>query len=138
MLHEGQQQLVHLALADLFGKKAERIGHHRWVVLLTITGDDGVAGLINQAHGVQCAGVDHTLRMVARVAHLVHAVGQLARRRDAGEHHVAIKREERLGKPVAIAYRPRDVKFHHKECFPGEARITMMPDAPRFGIPAIQ
>jgi hypothetical protein len=49
-----------------------------------------VAGLVDEPHGKQLPGVHGLLRMLFDVAHLVHAVRELAARRQIGQNHIAV------------------------------------------------
>ena len=72
-----------------------------------------MAGLVDEAHGVERAGMDGAIGMDLRVAHLVHAVGKLAAGGHVGKNDVSGIREERLRELIAFARVPRNMKFHH-------------------------
>ena len=83
------------------------------VKLLAVARHDHVAGLVDEAHGEQRAGVDGAVGVLVRFAHLVHLVGKAPARRHVGKHHVAVEGEERIGELIAFARLARNVEFHH-------------------------
>jgi len=63
-------------------------------------------GLINQPHGIQCARVNGSFRMMRRIAKPVHAFRELAAGRQVGKDHVAVQGEQRVIKAVTVARLP--------------------------------
>jgi hypothetical protein len=56
-----------------------------------------------------------TLRMIFRLAHLVHSIGKLAARRHTGKHYVTRVGKKRLPELVAFPRIARNMEFHHKK-----------------------
>ena len=103
MFDEGQQELVEFLRTDLGSKPVESRRHHFGIELLAVLRQDEMADLVDQAHGEKRAGMDGTLGVLCRVAHLVHAVRKVAACRQIGEDDVAVKGKKRLGELVACS-----------------------------------
>jgi hypothetical protein len=114
LLHKGQQHRVQFFRPHLRGKPVQAGRHHFGVELLAVARHQHVAGLVDKAHGIKLAGMNRPFGMGLGVAHLVHAVGELAARGHIGENHVARIGEESPGELVAFPRLPRNVEFHHR------------------------
>ena len=117
MLDEGEQHGVKGIGAHMGGEPIQRGGHDLRIELLAVLGNEDMAGLVNEAHGVKLPGMDCAVGMMFDVADLIHAVRELAARSHIGKYHVARIGEERLSELIALARIPRNVEFHHwKTC----------------------
>ena len=68
-------------------------------------------GFINQAHGVERAGMKGALRVVFGVARLVDPLSKFTAGSEIGEDHVAGGGEESLVKLIEVADGARNVEF---------------------------
>ncbi len=114
VFHERQQQFVQGLGRHLGVKPGQRIGHHIAVELLAIAGNDHMAGLVDQSHGEEGAGVYGLVGILVRLANLVHAIRECAAGGHVGKDHVAVIGKERFGKLIALPCLARNVEFHHK------------------------
>ncbi len=89
----------------------ERVGHGARVALLAVGGHHEVQHLVDEPHGVECAGDHRAFRVRPGLAHGVHAVGERAARLEVGEDDVAGDAEERVVEPVEVARGARHVKL---------------------------
>ena len=105
---------------------AQRRVHHLGIELLAIAGHEHVAGLVDEAHGIERAGMDGLLGMFVGLAHLVHALRKLAARRHVVQNHVAVEGKQRLRESVALSCLARYVEFHHQR----PCSILLLPPIP--------
>jgi len=91
MLHKSQQQLFDLFLMKAAGQPGQPLGHDLRIILLAILGHERMAGLINEAHGIESGGVNALLGVALHIAHLIHTMGKLAARRQAGKYDIPVE-----------------------------------------------
>ena len=113
---------------DLRAEPVQRRLKHLRIELLPIAGHQHVAGLVDQAHGVERARVNHLLRMLLHIADLVHAMRKLPALGQAAQHYVAGVGEQGSCEAVSLPCRARNVKFHH----PIRTLLIMMTDRAGF------
>ncbi len=113
MLDKGQEELVDLSRADLGGEPIQRSGHHLGVKFLAVLRQHDVAGLIDQTHGKQLAGMNRAVRKPGRIANLVHLIREGAACGEVGKNDVAVKGKQRIRKPIAFPCCSRNMEFHH-------------------------
>ena len=121
LLDKGEQQLFQLPRTDLPGEVSESIDHHVGIKALAIARHEGVAGFIDQAHGIECTGIDDALRMLLDIPNQIHPVGEFTACRDVRENNISGKGEEIVRKLIAGSYISGDMEFHHLRIVLGKA-----------------
>jgi hypothetical protein len=113
LLDKGEEHGVQRLRADLGGKPVQRAGHDLGIELFAVARNQHVAGLVDQAHCVQRASMDGQFGILFDIAHLVHAMSELAASGHIGKNHVSRIGKEGFRELVAFTRIPRNVKFHH-------------------------
>ncbi len=110
-LDEGAEELFDIVVADALSEPVEGRLADLGIAALAVAGNDGVADLVDEAHGEEGAGVDGI--EAGSSAHLGHAVGEFATGGEVGKDDVADKIEEGIADLVTVADLTRNMEFHH-------------------------
>ena len=118
LLDKGQQHPAQRLGAHNAGKPLQRLAHDRRVEPLAVTRHQHVAGLVDQAHRVELAGMNRLLGMLLHLAYLVDAVGKFAASGHIGKNHVPRVGEQRIRELVAFTRLPGYMELHHNNRTP--------------------
>ncbi len=113
MLDKGEEKLVDLSGAHLGRKPIQGRSHHFGVEFFAILRHDDMAGLVDQAHGEQLTRMYGAVGKFGRIANLIHLMGEGTACGEVGKDDVAVKRKQRIRKPIAFPCRSRNMEFHH-------------------------
>ena len=111
---EFKEQLLQLGGFSLRGEPADSFGEDGGVDLFAVLGDEGVAELVDEAHGEEGAGVEGAGGIGVGPAHFVQRVGQLPARRHVGEDDVARIAKQEVVDLGCFANGAGDVEFHSR------------------------
>ncbi len=78
-------------------------GHDLGIQAQPVVLHQGVAHLVDQAHGVECAGLDGLRRVFFGSPPLVHAEGEFTAGGEIGEDYVAAERKKGLVELITVA-----------------------------------
>ena len=82
---------------------SKRAGHDLGIQALAVILDQGVTHLVDQAHGVECAGLDGLRRVFFGSPALVHAEGELTAGAEIGENYIAAESKKCLVEFITVA-----------------------------------
>ena len=112
LLHKGQNGLIQFVFADAGVEPFQRPGHDLGIEALAVILDQGVTHLVDQAHGVECAGLDGLRRVLFRSPPLVHAEGEFPAGGEIGEDYIAAESKKCLVELITVACFTGNMKFH--------------------------
>ena len=112
LLGKGEEETFELGWFRLRGEPADGFGEDVGVDLLAIAGDEGVAELVNEAHGEERTGVVCAGWIGVGAAGLVEGLGELAAGGDIGEDYVPAIAEEQVVDLGCFSDGAGDMEFH--------------------------
>ncbi len=108
---EAAQRLIDLLLADLVVEPVEGVRHHSGVLVLAVPLDHVMEDFVDEAHGVDLAGLHRTFWIADQVAALVHLLSEKPSCVEIDKDNVAGEGEEGLVQGIEFTSLTRDVEL---------------------------
>src|SRR4051812_21939876 len=92
LFRECDKQPIDRGPTQMAVEVAESVAEPFGFALLAVFREQHMESLVDEAHSIECAGMDSTVRVPPRIAHFVDSLGELPDSRHIGKHRCSIRR----------------------------------------------